>query len=86
MKVLTVVGVRPQLVKAAVVSRAFERCAQEDPEWPVHEVIVHTRSTSMGICPTSSLRNRSAGGGPLWATAHRIVRGLIEWTRGAPEE
>lgn len=42
MKVLTVVGARPQFVKAAVVSRAFERCSQEDPARPVHEVIVHT--------------------------------------------
>lgn len=42
MKVLTVVGARPQFVKAAVVSHAFERCSQQDPARPVHEVIVHT--------------------------------------------
>ena len=37
MKVVTVVGARPQFVKAATVSRAFRACAPE-----VREVIVHT--------------------------------------------
>lgn len=37
MKVLTVVGARPQFVKAATVSRAFAACQP-----PVQEVIVHT--------------------------------------------
>lgn len=42
MKVLTVVGARPQFVKAAMVSRAFERWSREDPSQAVHELIVHT--------------------------------------------
>jgi UDP-GlcNAc3NAcA epimerase len=37
MKVLTIVGARPQFVKAAVVSRAFSKCAPQ-----TEEIIVHT--------------------------------------------
>jgi UDP-GlcNAc3NAcA epimerase len=43
MKVVTIVGARPQFVKAAVVSRAIERYNSESTGGPeVNEVIVHT--------------------------------------------
>ncbi len=42
MKILTVVGARPQFVKAAVVSRAIQKLQQSAAEPPVVEVIVHT--------------------------------------------
>jgi len=37
MKIFTVIGARPQFIKAAVVSRAFKECRPD-----VHEVLVHT--------------------------------------------
>lgn len=37
MKIVTVIGARPQFIKASVVSRAFKQCEQE-----VEEVLVHT--------------------------------------------
>ena len=42
MKVLTVVGARPQFIKAAAVSRAFLEWNAEHRDQPVEEVIVHT--------------------------------------------
>jgi len=41
-KVLTVVGARPQFVKAAAVSRAFAAYNREHPQSPLDERIVHT--------------------------------------------
>lgn len=41
MKVLTVVGARPQFVKAAVISRAFKVLSDEQTE-PIEEKIIHT--------------------------------------------
>lgn len=42
MKVLTVVGARPQFIKAAAVSRAFIEWNAEHPGQQIEEVIVHT--------------------------------------------
>jgi UDP-GlcNAc3NAcA epimerase len=42
MKILTVVGARPQFVKAAVVSRAIQEYNQENPQGKIQEIIVHT--------------------------------------------
>ena len=42
MKIVTVVGARPQFVKAAAVSRAIEKRNQEHPKNPIREVLVHT--------------------------------------------
>ena len=36
MKIVTIIGARPQFIKAAVVSRAFASCGE------MEEVIVHT--------------------------------------------
>ena len=36
MKIVTIIGARPQFIKAAVVSRAFAYCGE------MEEVIVHT--------------------------------------------
>lgn len=42
MKIITIVGARPQFVKAAVVSRAIEEYNTKDQENLVQELIVHT--------------------------------------------
>jgi len=42
MKVLTVVGARPQFIKAAAVSRALAEASSDGQSGPVDEVIVHT--------------------------------------------
>ncbi|ASC70810.1 UDP-2,3-diacetamido-2,3-dideoxy-D-glucuronate 2-epimerase [Halomicronema hongdechloris C2206] len=42
MKLLTIVGARPQFIKAATVSRAIAQHNQHHPDRPVHEIIVHT--------------------------------------------
>lgn len=42
MKIVTVVGARPQFVKAAAVSRAIREFNQENNGHNIHEVIVHT--------------------------------------------
>ncbi len=42
MKILTVVGARPQFIKAAVVSRAFKTYNMTSPKEEITEVIVHT--------------------------------------------
>ncbi len=39
---LTVVGARPQFVKAAVISRAVRLRQQQDAAYPVREILVHT--------------------------------------------
>jgi len=44
MKIVTVVGARPQFVKAAVVSRAISRFNEEKREKVIKEVIVHISS------------------------------------------
>ena len=41
-KIMTVVGARPQFVKAAVVSRAIAECNKLAPAQPIIEQIVHT--------------------------------------------
>lgn len=42
MKILTIVGARPQFIKAAAVSRAIATHNQHYPNQPVDEIIVHT--------------------------------------------
>ncbi|MCA2962006.1 MAG: UDP-N-acetylglucosamine 2-epimerase (non-hydrolyzing) [Silvanigrellales bacterium] len=42
MKIVTIVGARPQFVKAAVVSRALRTWNEKHPGYPLNEVIVHT--------------------------------------------
>jgi UDP-N-acetylglucosamine 2-epimerase len=42
MKLLTVVGARPQFIKAAPVSRAIETYNHEHPKRPLQEVLLHT--------------------------------------------
>jgi len=42
MKILTVVGARPQFVKAAVVSRAIEKYNLKLEKSPIQEILVHT--------------------------------------------
>ena len=42
MKIITIVGARPQFVKAATVSRAILEHNQSHPERPITELIVHT--------------------------------------------
>ena len=42
MKILTIVGARPQFVKAAVVSRAIEEYNARSKGEPIEELIVHT--------------------------------------------
>ena len=44
MKIVTVVGARPQFIKAAAVSRAIaeHNAATQDPQSAIHEVIIHT--------------------------------------------
>jgi len=42
MKIATVLGARPQFIKAAPVSRAFQTYCADHPERPVREVIIHT--------------------------------------------
>ncbi|MBI4169136.1 MAG: UDP-N-acetylglucosamine 2-epimerase (non-hydrolyzing) [Acidobacteria bacterium] len=42
MKVASIVGARPQFIKAAPVSRAIERYAQEHPDSGLREILVHT--------------------------------------------
>ena len=42
MKVITVVGARPQFIKAAVVSRAIAQHNRQDPTNSIQEVLVHT--------------------------------------------
>lgn len=42
MKILTIVGARPQFIKAAAVSRAIATHNQHHPNQPVYEVLVHT--------------------------------------------
>lgn len=42
MKIVTIVGARPQFIKAAPVSRAIEKHNRRDPEAQITEIIVHT--------------------------------------------
>jgi UDP-GlcNAc3NAcA epimerase len=42
MKIITIVGARPQFVKAAVISRAIQDHNKSQPEQPIKEIIVHT--------------------------------------------
>ncbi len=42
MKIVTIVGARPQFVKAAVVSRAISEFNKEKGENVIEEVIIHT--------------------------------------------
>jgi UDP-GlcNAc3NAcA epimerase len=42
MKIVTVVGARPQFIKAAMVSRAIAQHNQQDPTNSIQEVLVHT--------------------------------------------
>lgn len=42
MKIVTVVGARPQFVKTATVSRAIREYNRQSDAQPIHEVIVHT--------------------------------------------
>ncbi len=42
MKIITVVGARPQFIKAAMVSRAISSHNSQNPSQQIHEVIVHT--------------------------------------------
>lgn len=42
MKIITVVGARPQFIKAAVVSRAIAQYNRQHPSHPIHEILVHT--------------------------------------------
>jgi len=42
MKVVTVVGARPQFVKAATVSRAIRKYNRDKPDDCIHEVMIHT--------------------------------------------
>jgi len=42
LKIITIVGARPQFIKAAAVSRAIREYNHENPSDKIHEVIVHT--------------------------------------------
>lgn len=42
MKIATVLGARPQFIKAAPVSRAFQKYCTDHPDRPVREIIIHT--------------------------------------------
>ena len=42
MKIVTIVGARPQFIKDAAVSRAIREHNQTQSEYRIHEVIVHT--------------------------------------------
>ena len=42
LKVATIVGARPQFIKAAAVSRAIARHNQSNPPLPLYEVLIHT--------------------------------------------
>lgn len=42
MKIATVLGARPQFIKAAPVSRAFQTYGTDHPDRPVRELIIHT--------------------------------------------
>jgi len=42
MKIVTIVGARPQFVKAATVSRAIREYNRENPAAGIHEIIIHT--------------------------------------------
>ncbi|GAB6179345.1 UDP-N-acetylglucosamine 2-epimerase (non-hydrolyzing) [Desulfotomaculum defluvii] len=42
MKIVTVVGARPQFIKAAAVSRAIKEHNNDNPDKPIREILVHT--------------------------------------------
>ncbi|MGC9074112.1 MAG: UDP-N-acetylglucosamine 2-epimerase (non-hydrolyzing), partial [Candidatus Bipolaricaulaceae bacterium] len=42
MKVVDIVGARPQFIKLAPILQAIEHHNLEHPESPIHEVLVHT--------------------------------------------
>ena len=42
MKIVTIVGARPQFIKAAAVSRAIQAHNQRRPSVPIQEILVHT--------------------------------------------
>jgi len=42
MKIVTVVGVRPQFIKAAAVSRAIQAHNQKRPSYVIQEILIHT--------------------------------------------
>lgn len=85
MKVLTVVGARPQFVKAAVVSHAFARWSQAHPQRAVEELIVHTGQhfdqnmsevffREMNIPPPS--HHLGIGGGSHGAMTGRMIEAI----------
>lgn len=42
MKILTILGARPQFIKAATVSREIVEYNKKQPDYPIEEIIVHT--------------------------------------------
>jgi len=42
MKIVSVIGARPQFIKAAAVSRAIIEHSKDYPDWAINEIIVHT--------------------------------------------
>ena len=42
MKIATVLGTRPQFIKAAPVSRAFQKHQVDHPHHPIREILIHT--------------------------------------------
>ncbi|MDI6795080.1 MAG: UDP-N-acetylglucosamine 2-epimerase, partial [bacterium] len=42
MKILTVIGARPQFIKASALSRIIKKWNQEHPNQTVHEILLHT--------------------------------------------
>ncbi len=94
MKVASIVGARPQFIKAAVLSRAFARWNEAHPG-SVHEVIVHTGqhydpNMSDVFFEEMGLRrpdhNLGVGGGPHGAMTGRMLEGIERLLQEAPPE
>ena len=54
MKIMTIVGARPQFIRQPLVSRAIEDNNRSSVNRQIDEVLVHTVSTMMIICPRFS--------------------------------
>lgn len=85
MRIMTVVGARPQFVKAAVVSRAIDKWNADRPDRPIAELLIHTgqhfdQNMSQVFFDELGIRapavNLNAGGGTHGVMTGQMLAGI----------